>query len=83
MDYQAPWVPGGTELIGKWHSRTMPASRSMGEMKIRHPPRYLRHDRRHPTRDFIVKDQGLGLEFEDLHNSRSSEPALSIVIDNP
>ena len=80
-DFQAPWVPGGAELVGKWHSQTMPVSRSMGNMKVRYPPRYLRHDHRYPTRDFIVKAQGPGLELEDLH--RSPEPPPSTVTDNP
>jgi len=81
MDYQAPWVPGGTELVGKWHSQTMPASRSMGKMKVRYPPRYLRNDRRHPKREFIVKAQGPGLELED--QQKSPEPARSRVTDDP
>jgi hypothetical protein len=75
MDHQAPWVPGETELVGKWHSQAMPGSRSMGGMRVRHPPRHLRHDHRYPRRDFIVKDQDLGMQLEDLH--RSSVPALS------
>lgn len=79
-DHQAPWVPGGTEPAGKWHSRAMPAPRSMGNMRVRHPPRYLRHDHRYPARDFLVTDQGSGIESEDSH--RSPEPALPTVTDD-
>ena len=49
-------------------------------MRVRHPPRYLRHDHRYPARDFLVTDQGSGIESEDSH--RSPEPALPTVTDD-
>lgn len=83
-DYQAPWVPGGTEPIGKWHSQAMPTARSMGGMKVRYPPRHLRHDHRYRKRDFIVNAQNSGLELEDATVlDGSPEPALCTVTDNP
>lgn len=68
-DCQAPWVPGGTEAIGKWHSQEMAAPGSMGRMKVRYPPRHLRHDHRYRKREFIAANQGFGLKLKDLDGS--------------
>lgn len=46
-------------------------------MKVRYPPRHLRHDHGYPARDFVIKIQDPELESED--SDKPSEPALSTV----